>query len=84
MCAFMAAAFATLLIYPLFGVASKYCIFPPADLLTLQRGHPDSDQELMSFRPFEVTRARFFYRYCKSIKHFNGQSKSLIPELFFW
>jgi hypothetical protein len=57
----MAAAFATLLIYPLFGVASKYCIFPPADLLTLQRGHPDSDQELMSFRPFDSTRARVVF-----------------------
>ena len=54
----MAAAFVTPPIYSLFGAASKYCIFPPADLLTLQRGHPDSDQVLMAFRPFDVTRAR--------------------------
>jgi hypothetical protein len=52
MCAFMAAAFITPPIYPLFGAVSKFCVFPPADLLTLQRGYPDSDQELMSFRPF--------------------------------
>lgn len=58
MCAFMVAAFVTPPIYPLFGVASKYCIFPPTDLLTLQRGHPDSDQKLMSFRPFDSNRAR--------------------------
>jgi hypothetical protein len=57
----MAAAFATLLIYPLFGVARKYGIFPLADLLTLQRGHPYSDQELMTFRPFDSTRARVVF-----------------------
>jgi hypothetical protein len=61
MCAFMAAAFVTPPIYPLFGVASKYCLFPPADLLTIQRGHPDSDQESMTFWPFDGTRARWFY-----------------------
>jgi hypothetical protein len=49
MCAFMAAAFITPPIYPLFGAVSKFCVFPPADLLTFQRGYPDSDQELMSF-----------------------------------
>jgi hypothetical protein len=54
----MPAAFITPSIYPLFGAARKYCVFPPADLLTLQRGHPDSGQELMTFRPFDGTRPR--------------------------
>jgi hypothetical protein len=53
--------------YPLFGVASKYCLFPPADLLTLQRGHPDSDQELMTFWPFDSTRARVVLSILKEV-----------------
>jgi len=61
----MAANFVTPPIYPLSGAASKYCIFPPANLLTLQRGHPDSDQEFMAFRPFDGTRARIFYSFFK-------------------
>jgi hypothetical protein len=53
--------------YPLLGVASKYYLFPPADLLTLRRGHPDSDQESMTFWPFDGTRARVVLSILKEV-----------------